>query len=584
MSSTVEFVAFAATERAGDWSAAMVLDGEGTTERVESVSADQLRSRVQTVEDERRPRWVWWGHETARSVASLGLPLGRCWDLAAVHRLLHGGWRADPALVWGAAHDLDVATIPELRAPDLFNAFDDHDPDRAVGDDGHLDPAWAGGSWAETCDRLTSWAGLALEVRARQEQLAISITDRPGLASTIRSESTATLLAAELEVTGLPIDLDAAAAIITEVAGPRPSDLDDERAIADRRDAAVLRHVPDGDAYDLRSPEQVKALLRRCGIEVPDTRSWRLERLVDIHPVVAPLLHWRKAERIATTFGHGWLDAHVGRAGARVPATRGRLRGEWSSSDGAAGRMTATAGLHNMPAEIRPAVRAEPDHVFVRADLGQIEPRVLAAVSGDDDLARATADDDMYAPVADRLRVEREIAKVAVLGAMYGQTTGVGAQALRGLERAYPVAMGFLTDADRAAQGGNDLRTVGGRLVRMTDGRPEVVLAGDDSVDRARAAARGRYGRNAMVQGAAAEFFKIWALLVRAAVRLHGGVIVLCLHDELVVHTPVAAAEPTAAAMETALDRAARHWRPNVDGKVRFVADTSVIQRWSDAK
>ena len=36
-----------------------------------------------------------------------------------------------------------------------------------------------------------------------------------------------------------------------------------------------------------------------------------------------------------------------------------------------------------MPAEMRPAVVAEPGHVFIRADLGQIEPRVLAAVSGD---------------------------------------------------------------------------------------------------------------------------------------------------------------------------------------------------------
>ena len=44
--------------------------------------------------------------------------------------------------------------------------------------------------------------------------------------------------------------------------------------------------------------------------------------------------------------------------------------------------MTASGGLHNMPAVMRRAVVAETGHVFVRADLGQIEPRVLAAVSG----------------------------------------------------------------------------------------------------------------------------------------------------------------------------------------------------------
>ena len=133
--------------------------------------------------------------------------------------------------------------------------------------------------------------------------------------------------------------------------------------------------------------------------------------------------------------------------------------------------MTASAGLHNMPAHLRSAVIAEPGHVFVRADLGQIEPRILAAVSGDRALAKATAEDDMYLPVAEQLGVDRATAKVAVLGAMYGQTTGHGAAALRGLELAYPVAMAYLTEADLAGQVGRDIRTYGGRLIRMGSSR-----------------------------------------------------------------------------------------------------------------
>jgi DNA polymerase-1 len=61
--------------------------------------------------------------------------------------------------------------------------------------------------------------------------------------------------------------------------------------------------------------------------------------------------------------------------------------------------MAGLGGLHNMPIEMRPAVAAEAGHVFVRADLGQVEPRVLAAAFGDKVLARATLDDDMYAQV-----------------------------------------------------------------------------------------------------------------------------------------------------------------------------------------
>ena len=345
---------------------------------------------------------------------------------------------------------------------------------------------------------------------------------------TIHSESAAESLCAELEHDGLPIDLAVAEALIAGFIGPRPVDAAEALTLAAERDERVLRHIPVEQRLDLRNPANVKALLRRVGIEVSDTRAWRLEELRDDHPFVDDLLTWRKAERIATTFGYAWLDTNVG--------ADGRLRGRWSGSDGAAGRMTATAGLHNMPADLRPAIVAEPGHVFVRADLGQIEPRILAAVSGDAALASAAQESDMYAPVAARLGVDRDIAKVAVLGAMYGQTTGRGAEALRGLETNYPVAMAYLADAARAAEGGNDLRTRGGRLVRMGGNS----LDASDPDGRSRAAARGRYGRNAMVQGAAAEFFKTWAAVVRARLPAvdDRARIVLCLHDELVVHAP----------------------------------------------
>ncbi len=396
---------------------------------------------------------------------------------------------------------------------------------------------------------------------------------RVGRAVTALSESAAELICAELEHDGLPFDRAVGERIVAGFVGDRPLTVADERDRLAELDRRVLEHLPAGTEFDLRSPDQVKSLLRRVGIEVPDTRAWRLEALRDAHPIVEPLLAWRRAERIRTTFGYPWIDDHVG--------DDGRLRGSWTGSDGAAGRMTATAGLHNMPAEMRPAVAAETGHVFIRADLGQIEPRVLAAVSGDAQLARASQDDDMYAPVAERLRVEREIAKVAVLGAMYGQTTGKGAEALRGLEREYPVAMGYLRAADEAAQGGHDLRTYGGRRIRMSAAIDDGMSAGDV---RSRAAARGRYGRNAVIQGAAAEFFKTWAALVRARGGPLDAHIVLCLHDELVVHVPAGRADRAAALLGDCLDETAFRWSPATIEPVRFVADTSVVERWSDAK
>ena len=539
--------------------------------RAETWPSDRAVGEIARLEHDVGPRWVWWGSETARLLVAAGVRPRRCWDLDAVHRLVHGGWRSGPARVWAAAQGLAAADIPTIAPVDLFHVGADDLGEHAVRGDGHLDPVWIDEHWHADLACLAEWAALALGVQQAQDTALTELERRPAAPATARSESAASLLCAELEHDGLPIDVDTAEAIIATFIGPRPADAADEARLAAARDELVLRHLPTG-GIDLRNPANVKSLLRRVGIEVPDTRAWRLEQLRDRHPIVEALLAWRKAERIATTFGYRWLDEHVG--------PDGRLRGRWSSSDGAAGRMTATAGLHNLPAELRPAVAAEEGHLFVRADLGQIEPRILAAVSGDEALIAATLDDDMYAPVAARLGVTRDIAKVAVLGAMYGQTTGQGAAALRGLESAYPTAMGYLHDAARRAEGGNDLRTRGGRRVNMSgSGDPG---SDDEGEERSRAAARGRFGRNAMIQGAAAEFFKTWAAIVRARAATHGARIVLCLHDELLVHAPVDAADVVRDIVDDGLQEARYRWSP-VDG-VRFVADTTTIRRWSDAK
>ncbi len=383
------------------------------------------------------------------------------------------------------------------------------------------------------------------------------------------SESAAALLAVELERTGLPLDRTVVEALLTQVLGPRPRDEAEAAQQAADRDAAVLRLFP-APAVDLRSPAQVSSLLVRAGFDLPDTRSWRLEPHAATSPAVAALLRWRKAERTATTYGWAWLDRTVG--------TDGRLRGSWRASDGASGRMTASAGLHNLPAELRPAVRAEPGHVLVRADLGQVEPRVLAVVSGDPGLARAAQEDDLYAPVAAALRCDRPTAKVAVLAAMYGQTSGTAGAALRDMDRAYPAAMAHLRAAEVAGVRGEDLRTYGGRLLRLSGSRPSAEPLGEHVAVPAGA---GRFARNAVVQGAAAELFKAWAATVRDGLVVLDGEVVLCLHDELLLHVPAPSADAAAALLTDALHATAAWWTGGAP--VRFVADVRVADTWASA-
>jgi DNA polymerase-1 len=494
------------------------------------------------VADEKiRPRWVVWSQEDARRLVTRGIRVATCWDVAAVHRLLFGGWRADAQYVWACLHGQAPDEVPAVTSePDLFSVAEDS-PEAPV-------------------------LGAAAALEAARSQLA-RLKEQGGGArvATARCESTAELLCAELSADGLPVARTAVEDLLTRIIGPRPRGPADAAAIRAARDAQVLRHAPDGAAADLRSPVQVRSLLAAAGIDVPDTRAWRLEEFRDRSPLVAALLEWRKSERIATTYGYAWLDEHLG--------ADGRLRGAWTGSDGAAGRMTASSGLHNMPAVLRQAVLAEDGYLLVRADLGQIEPRVLAAVSGDTALAAATAADDMYLPVAAELGVDRPTAKVAMIAAMYGQTTGHGGVAGRRMRAAYPVAMGYLDAADRSARAGRDLRTYGGRLLRMS---------GSAADPATRQAARGRYGRNAVVQGAAAELFKMWSVTVRARTAPLGARIVLCLHDEILVHVPAERAGQAAELVGVCLTEATRRWAPG--GRVRFIADITIAGSWADAK
>jgi DNA polymerase I len=548
--------------------------GVATAQRAWSAAASAgLAAEVGRADAELRPRWAVWSGQTAAHLVGKGvgeaggIRLATCWDITAAHRLLFGGWRADPGWAWAQIQGLATETMPAVGPLDLFGMTgpDDGDDSDPVAPDGYLRPEWVNGGWSDSADRLARWAELARTLAGLQQAALAELADRPMALPTAHSESTAELLCAELCADGLPMDRALAERVLASFIGPRPRS--DAEAAASRaaRDAEVLRHAPAGVTADLRSPAQVRSLLAQIGVDVPDTRAWRLRELRDTHPLIAALLEWRKAERIATTYGYAWLDENLG--------PDGRLRGAWTGSDGAAGRMTASAGLHNMPAAMRRAVVAADGHVFVRADLGQIEPRVLAAVSGDQALVLATRADDLYAPVAAQLGVDRPTAKVAVLGAMYGQTTGFGAQALRRLNAAYPIAMAYLDAADRSGRAGRDLRTYGGRLIVLTSSEPR---------SASRAAAYGRYARNAMIQGAAAELFKMWAVTVRARCGQLGARIVLCLHDELLVHCPREHGEAVSRIVEDCLHEAAARWAPG--SGVRFISDTTIVRSWSDAK
>ncbi|MER7914475.1 bifunctional 3'-5' exonuclease/DNA polymerase, partial [Streptomyces sp. NPDC096068] len=94
--------------------------------------------------------------------------------------------------------------------------------------------------------------------------------------------------------------------------------------------------------------------------------------------------------------------------------------------------------------------------------------------------------------------------------------------------------------------------------------------------------ARGRFTRNFVVQGSAAD----WALLMLAALRrsLAGmrAELVFFQHDEVIVHCPAEEAEAVTEAIRAAGDEAGRITFG--DTPVRFPFTTATVERYSDAK
>jgi DNA polymerase-1 len=241
-------------------------------------------------------------------------------------------------------------------------------------------------------------------------------------------------------------------------------------------------------------------------------------------------------------------------------------------------------------------VVADPGHLLVVADAGQLEPRVLAALSSDHRMAAAAGSTDLYAALAaDAFDGDRAKAKIALLSAMYGGTSGPGGVLLGTLKRRFPAAVEYVEAAARVGEQGGLVRSHLGRTCPppsagwfgdTAPGEPGVPDESGQPVSTdAAARARGRFTRNFVVQATAAE----WALILLAELRgrlaapeLAGAELVFFQHDEVIVHCPAELAPAVTAAVTECAERAGRLLFG--DTEVRFPLDLSAVECYADAK
>jgi DNA polymerase I len=555
----------------------LVLDGEGggllrpfseegapagPLERVaDAAAAVRERERVEA------PRWTWASTaETYPALLRAGVRLARCHDLALTEGILlayDGRWGEPRSLAaaWARLHGLPVPDERQQPQRSQLALFEPERPGLPEGEE--------------------LLAALA-EVHAQQQRRLAAGEHPERLRLLVAAESAGALAAVEMAEAGLPWRPDLHDQLLTELLGPRPAPGALPRKL---RELAIRIGDVFGEPVNPDSPGQLVRAFAAAGIHLPSTRMHVL-REVD-HPAVPLLFEYKELSRLHSAYGWSWLDAWV---------RDGRMRPEYVPGGVVSGRWaTRGGGALQIPRAVRQAVVADPGWTLVVADASQLEPRVLAALSGDRGLERAARGRDLYGDLAAAaFGGDRPRAKVAMLAAMYGGTSGETGQLLGVLRRRFPEAVGYVEAAARAGEDGRLVRSRLGRTCPPPSAgwRERTAALGQegeesDEVRSARRSARdrGRFTRNFVVQASAAD----WALTALASLRRRLAAdrpgapeLVFFQHDEVVVHCRQEDAGAVVAAVAGAAEEATR--LVFGDTTVHFPLDGTVVTRYADAK
>jgi DNA polymerase-1 len=558
-------VAVASDGVGGGWLRPLTDDGApaGAVQRV-----TDLPAAVAAEEATASPRWLWAA--TAGSYPPLvraGVRVARCHDLELTEALLLGyaGRWGEPRSVAAILARRDGRPVPaDPPAPA---------PRPGAEVQATLFEAATPVTTDSTADLATAYRGQRDRVEATAAPARFRLL--------VAAESAGALAAVEMGHDGLPWRADVHDEVLVELLGSRSPVGGLPRRLAEL--SAAIAQALDTPGLHPDSPAELRRAFARAGVDLPDTRAWSLRHVE--HPAVPLLLEFKERYRIWTAHGWSWREAWV---------RDGRFRAEYVPGGVVSGRWaTRGGGALQIPKAVRRAVVADDGWRLVVADAGQLEPRVLAAVSGDPGLAAAAGTGDLYAALAaESFGGDRGKAKLALLGAMYGQTGGSALPVIAVLRRHYPVAWQYVEHAARTGEGGGLVRSWLGRTCPPASSATAdaELAAGSDapavddaggSPPGARARARGRFTRNFVIQATAAEWAVTMLAGVRTALAGTAARLVFFQHDEVLVHCPEAAAEQVTEVVQAAAVQAGRLLFGS--GPVRFPLDVATVRCYADA-
>ena len=373
---------------------------------------------------------------------------------------------------------------------------------------------------------------------------------------------------AKLERTGVKIDTD----LLLKIS----KDFETQLTVLE----AKLYEMAGGE-FNINSTQQLSAIMfDKLGIQSKGLKKTKtgktstnqsvLEQLADSHPFPSLVLRYRSLYKLKSTY--------VDVLPTLISPITHRLHSRFNQTVTGTGRLSSSdPNLQNIPirteegASIRAAFIPEPGNVILTADYSQIELRLLAHLSGDENLIQTFIEDvDIHTRTAREIlglmpgfpvsAEDRRIGKTINFGIVYGMgpfrlskeleiPMSTAKAYIQNYFNQYPKVQKYFDSLELDMQEKGYVSTLFGRKRNVAD----IDTTGRDKEFVIRAAL------NAPLQGTAADIIKLAMLRLDVALKDTGARLILQVHDELVFEVP-----------EQAVDKIKELVREKMEGVVQL--------------
>lgn len=353
-----------------------------------------------------------------------------------------------------------------------------------------------------------------------------------------------------------------------------------------------------GEEFNINSTKQLGVILfEKLGLKAKkktksgySTSEEVLNSLIDDNPIIEKILEYRGLMKLNSTYVDGLIPY--------INKKTGRIHSYFHQTITATGRISSTnPNLQNIPARdefgknIKKAFKPEKGYVYIDADYSQVELRVLAHISGDENMIRAfNNDEDIHRQVASKVfdvpfeevtKEQRSRAKAVNFGIVYGITSfglakQIGASRKQAQEyidnylEKYSGIKAFMEESVEMAKQNGYVETLFGRRRNVPELKSSNFMMREFGK---------RVAMNTPIQGTAADIMKIAMNNVYKELKEKNidAKLILQVHDELLIEASEKDAEETKNILKNCMENAMKL-------KVPLKVELSEAQDWYEVK